>query len=209
MDRCVRLMKDPRVDAYIRGAPEFARPILEEIRRRVHASVPGVEETIRWSAPTFQYGGQLLCGMSAFKAHCGFGFWHPLMREHDKSLEGRGQFGKIESLGDLPSAAAFRKLAAKARKLVDEGVKGPPRAKAPKDRTVKVPLDLKAALAKNAKARATFESFTFSARRDYVEWIEQAKREATREQRLSTTVKQLAEGKKLHWKYERRTLSPA
>ena len=195
-------MKDRRVDAYIKGAPEFARPILQELRKRVHASVPGVEETIRWSAPYFQYGGQLLCGMSAFKAHCAFGFWHPLMRESDKSLEGMGQFGKIESVGDLPSAAAFKQLAAQARKLVDVGVKGPARPKAARHRTLAVPADLVAALAKNKKAEATFDAFSYSARKEYVEWIEDAKREQTRTQRVATAVKQMAAGKKLYWKYE-------
>lgn len=195
-------MRDPRVDAYVENAPEFARPILKELRKRIHGAVPGVEETIRWSAPYFQYGGQLLCGMSAFKAHCAFGFWHPLMRGHDRSLEGMGQFGKIESLGDLPSLSTFRQLAAKARRLVDDGVKGPARAKPPKNRVLAVPADLNAALAKNAKARAAFDDFSYSARKEYVEWIEEAKREATRAQRIATTLRQLAEGKKLYWKYE-------
>ncbi len=204
MDGSLRLIvRDKRVDEYIKGAPEFARPILVELRKRVHASVPGVEETIRWSAPYFQYSGQLLCGMSAFKAHCAFGFWHPLMRDTDKSLEGMGQFGKIESLHDLPSLTEFKRFAAKAKKLVDEGVKGPARPKPAKNRTVTVPADLKAALAKNTKARATFDEFSYSARKEYVEWVEEAKREATRAQRVATAVKQLAEGKKLYWKYDR------
>ncbi len=196
-------MKDPRVDAYIKHAPEFARPILTELRKRVHASVPGVEETIRWSAPYFQYGGQLLCGMSSFKAHCAFGFWHPLMRDTDKSLEGMGQFGKIESLDDLPSSTVFKRLASKAKKLVDDGVKGPARPKPARNRSVVVPADLKAALGKSVKALATFDGFSYSARKEYVEWIEEAKREATRAQRVATAVKQLAEGKKLYWKYDR------
>jgi len=197
-------MKDRRVDAYIRSAPEFAKPILEELRRRVHANVPGVEETIRWGAPFFQYGGQLLCGMSAFKAHCAFGFWHPLMRGHDTSLEGMGRFGKIASTQGLPSAREFTKLAKQAKKLVDDGVKGPKRAPPPKDRKVSVPPDLAALLAKNAKARATFEGFSYSKRKEYVEWIQGAKRDETRKARLATTLAQLAEGKSLMWKYERR-----
>ncbi len=202
-------MKDPRIDAYIVGAPAFARPILRELRKRVHEYVPGVEETIRWSAPSFTYEGQILCGMSAFKAHCAFGFWHPLMRDHDKSLEGMGQFGRISSMDDLPSPGAFRKLAAKAKKLVDDGVKGPARPKPTKNRKLAVPADLQDALTRNAKARATFDGFSYTARKEYVEWIEEARREATRTQRIATTVKQLAEGKKLYWKYDRQLPSRA
>jgi hypothetical protein len=195
--------RDPRVDAYIAAAPPFARPILKELRRRVHAAVPEAEETIRWSSPFFQYGGKLLCGMSAFKAHCNFGFWHALMREHDTSLEGMLEFGHIESLADLPTAREFARLAAKAVKLVDEGVKAPARPKPRPDRALAIPLDLESALAKNRKARAAFGVFSSSARKEYVRWIEEAKREATRAQRIAKTIAQAAEGKKLYWQYER------
>ena len=196
-------MKDPRVDAYIAGAPEFARPILKELRKRVHASIPGVDETIKWNVPYFQYKDALVGGMAAFKAHCAFGFWHPLMRNGDTSLEGMGQFGKIASVDDLPFLTQFTKLAGKARRLIDDGVKATPPKRAKKP-PVKVPLDLAALLKKNAKARATFEGFSESKRREYVDWINSAKREETRAQRLATTVAQLAEGKSLMWKYERR-----
>jgi hypothetical protein len=196
--------KDPRVDEYIENAPDFARPILKELRKRVHASVAAADETIRWGAPYFQYKDTLLGGMASFKQHCAFGFWHPLLRDGDTSLEGMGRFGKIASIGDLPPAAAFAKLAKKAQQLVDDGVKGPPRPKPPANRTVEVPKDLAAKLARNAKARVTFEGFPYSSRKEYVEWIAGAKREETRAQRIATTVEYLAEGKRLHWKYEKR-----
>jgi hypothetical protein len=196
--------KDPRVDAYIAGAAPFARPILAEIRRRMHAAAPAAEETIRWGSPFFIYEGKLLCGMSAFKAHCNFGFWHPLMRVNDTSLEGMLEFGHLESVADLPPAAEIARLAKKAMKLVDEGVKAPARPKPAADRKVVVPPDLGAALAKNRKARETFDAFSYSARKEYVEWIGQAKRAETRAQRIATTVAQCAEGRKLHWKYEQR-----
>jgi uncharacterized protein YdeI (YjbR/CyaY-like superfamily) len=142
--------------------------------------------------------------MSAFKAHAGAGFWHPLMRAEDKSPEGIGEFGKITSLGDLPSRTEFAKLAKKAKNLTDDGVKGPERPKPDPNRKVVVPEDLAALLAKNAKARATFESFPYSKKNEYVAWINGAKRDETRRNRLATTIAQLAEGKSLMWKYEKK-----
>ena len=140
--------------------------------------------------------------MSAFKKHCAFGFWHPMMRDGDTSLEGMGQFGKIESVADLPSAAAFEKLAKKAMKLVDDGVKPPPKPKLAEKKEVIVPADLAAALGRNAKARATFNAFPHGKRKEYVNWINEAKREETRVERLATTIEWLADGKALYWKYE-------
>jgi uncharacterized protein YdeI (YjbR/CyaY-like superfamily) len=194
-------MKDPRVDAYIASAPAFAKPILKELRQRVHAAAPGVSETIKWNVPFFEYGGKLLGGMSAFKQHCAFGFWHPMMRDGDTSLEGMGQYGKIASIADLRSSSAFDKRVKKAMKLVDDGVKAPSRPRA-KKKEIAVPPELAAALKKNAKARATFEGFPYGKRNEYVKWIREAKREETRAQRIVTTVTQLAEGKSLYWKYE-------
>ncbi len=66
---------------------------------------------------------------------------------------------------------------------------------------VDVPDELAAALKKNAKARATFEGFSPSHRREYVEWITEAKREQTRARRIAQAVAWMAEGKARNWKY--------
>jgi uncharacterized protein YdeI (YjbR/CyaY-like superfamily) len=124
------------------------------------------------------------------------------MRTEDKSPEGIGEFGKITALDQLPSKALFAKLAKKAKKLADDGVEGPRRPKPDPNRKVVVPKDLAALLAKNAKARATFEEFPYSKKKEYVTWIDAAKQEETRSRRLATTLEQLAEGKSLMWKYE-------
>ena len=196
--------KDPRIDAYIEKSAGFARPILKEIRKRMHAAVPGAVETIKWSSPYFEYKGKMLGGMASFKRHCAFGFWHPQMRTVDKSLEGMGQFGHILCVCDLPSEKEFAKLAKKATRLVDDGVSGPARPRSTAKKEVGVPDDLAAALAKNARARATFEGFSYSHRKEYVDWINTAKREQTRARRLATTLEWLSEGKHLMWKYEGR-----
>jgi hypothetical protein len=203
VDGNVRVKKDKRVDAYIARSQDFAKPILIELRSRVHGNVPDVEEDIKWGFPSFMYKGRIFFGMSAFKAHCGAGFWHPLMRKDDKSPEGIGEFGKITAIGQLPSRGDFAKLAKKAKKLADDGIEGPKRPKPDPNRKVVVPKDLAALLAKNARARATFEGFPYSKKNEYVTWINDAKRDETREKRLAATVKQLAEGKSMMWKYEK------
>jgi uncharacterized protein YdeI (YjbR/CyaY-like superfamily) len=192
--------KDPRIDKYIEGAPAFARPILAELRARVHAAVPGLEETTKWSSPHFMYGGKLFFGVSAFKAHVAFGFWHAMMRVQDTSLEGMGRF-KVASVKELPTKAQFTKLAKEAQRLADEGVKPPPKPKAPRAPLV-VPEDLSAALAKSAKARATFDAFSYSHRKEYVEWVTEAKRPETRSARVAQAVEWMAQGKSRHWKYQ-------
>lgn len=196
--------KDPRIDAYIAKSADFAQPILVHLRALVHAACPDVEETMKWSFPHFMYKG-MLCGMSAFKQHVAFGFWKGKLIIDDAGRDlddAMGQFGRITKLADLPSKKVLSGYVKKAMALNDAGVKSPTRTKsatpkAPAD----VPDDLAAALAKNAKARKTFDAFTPSQRREYIEWITEAKRETTRVQRLATTLEWLAEGKQRNWKY--------
>jgi len=197
--------RDPRIDAYIADSADFARPILTHLREVVHAACPEAEETLKWSAPHFLYKG-MLCGMQAFKAHCAFGFWKGslVVAGNGQSTEGMGQFGRITAVSDLPSRKVLTALIRQAMALNDQGVKSPTRANRKPRPEAKVPPDLAAALAKNRKARATFEGFSPSHRREYVEWITEARTEPTRLRRIETTVGWLAEGKNRNWKYQNR-----
>jgi uncharacterized protein YdeI (YjbR/CyaY-like superfamily) len=196
---------DPRVDAYIKKAQPFARPILTHIRKLVHAAVPDVEETIKWSSPHFDYKG-IFCGMSAFKEHVGFGFWKAgLMRDMlpGSGLSAAGQFGRIASLEDLPSDRELTKIITFAKTLNDDAVKAPPMRKAGPRPALKPPADLRAALAKNRRAKATFDGFPPGQQREYVAWVIEAKQASTREQRIKTAVEWMADGKVRNWKYVR------
>ncbi len=194
--------RDERVDAYIARSADFARPILNHLRDVVHAACPEVEETFKWSFPCFMYKG-MLCSMAAFKKHCSFGFWKSslVLENQDDAKDGMGQFGALTKLSDLPSKATLTAYIKKAMRLNDEGVKSPTRSK-PKNRAeVVIPEDLQSALQKNTQARATFEKFSPSHRREYIEWITEAKTEATRTRRLLQAIEWLAEGKPRNWKY--------
>jgi uncharacterized protein YdeI (YjbR/CyaY-like superfamily) len=195
--------RDDRVDAYIARSAEFARPILTHLRDVVHTACPEVEETMKWSRPHFVYKG-MLCGMSAFKEHCAFGFWKSslvLDNGRDDAKEGMGQFGRITQVSDLPSRKILSGYIKEAMKLNDAGVKSPTRSKPKMPRVLVVPDDLTVALQKNKKALATFEKFAPSHKREYIEWITEAKTEATRAKRLDTAIAWMAEGKPRNWKY--------
>jgi uncharacterized protein YdeI (YjbR/CyaY-like superfamily) len=189
--------RDPRIDAYIAKSAEFAKPILEYVRDVVHEAVPDVEETMKWSQPAFEYKGPL-CGIAAFKQHCAFGFWKQSLVMGTKAAR-----DCVTSVKDLPPRKEFVKLVKKAAALNDEGVKVPRVKKAPKP-PVETPKDLAAALAKNKKAKAAYDAFPPSHRREYVEWITEAKTDETRQRRLTQAVDWMAEGKSRNWKYERR-----
>lgn len=191
--------KDPRVDAYIKRAAPFARPILKRLREIVHIGCPDVEETIKWNSPFFEHKG-IICFMAAFKEHCAFGFWKGSLIFGAKHKGAMGHFGRITSISDLPNAKTLAGYVRKGAKLNKAGVKkSRPRSRV--KQKVSVPADLKASLQKNAKARQTFENFSYSHKKEYVNWITDAKRDETRKRRLQTAIQWLAQGKPQNWKY--------
>ena len=194
---------DPRVDAYIEKSADFAKPILNHIRKVVHNAWPEITETMKWSFPHFDYKGTV-CSMASFKEHCAFGFWKQSLLEQDvfpAEKTAMGSFGRITSVKDLPSEKMLIGLIKQAIELNEKGIKVAKKPAAKK--TLVTPKDLTAALSKNKTARATFEKFSPSHRNEYIAWIEEAKSEPTRAKRLATTVDWLGEGKSRNWKYEK------
>jgi len=200
------MKEDPRIDAYIAKSADFAKPILNHLRNLAHAGCPGIEETLKWGMPSFVHEG-IVFGMAAFKQHCTVHFWKgdlifsKAKTPPNASGEAMGQFGRITSLSDLPGDKTFIGYVKKAVDLNEAGIKLPARSRSKEKKELVVPDYFTTALKKSKKALAAFENFSYSHRKEYVQWITEAKREETREQRLATAIKWLAEGKSRNWKY--------
>ena len=181
---------------------------MKHLRKIVHAACPDVQETMKWSFPHFDYQG-IFCAMAAFKAHCTFGFWKgALLHDTVKGMptggeKAMGQFGRIASLSDLPSEKTIIKIVQAAAKLNDEKI-SVPRAKPKPKAPLKVPLYFTAALKKSKKAFAAFDALPPSHRREYVQWITEAKTEETRDRRMAQAIEWISEGKGRNWKYEKK-----
>jgi uncharacterized protein YdeI (YjbR/CyaY-like superfamily) len=203
---------DPKIDAYIAKAQPFAQPVLNHLRKLVHKGCPGVDEAIKWSMPFFVYRGAILGSMAAFKEHCSFGFWGQeiggVLREAGVVQDGgMGTLGRITSVEDLPSEKEMLRWIREAAGFIDRGEYTSPIAarnkvvKTPKP-APKVSPAFAAALKKNKKAASVFEAFSPSCRREYLEWIAEAKREETRDKRIAQAVEWIADGKQRNWKYQ-------
>ncbi len=195
---------DPRIDAYIENAPEFAQPIMTKVRKLFHRAYPDIGETIKWSSPTFEHKG-IVGGMGAFKKHVSFGFWKSkAMSDPENLFEGKAKASpfsiKWTSVKEMPSDKVLVAYIKEAVKLNEDGVKAV-KKKAAKKPAAKVPPELMAALKKNKQAQKTFDAFSPSARREYCEWVSDAKREATRDKRIVQAIEWMAEGKPRNWKY--------
>lgn len=151
----------------------------------------------------------MMCSMASFKHHCAFGFWKAaLMKDADKLEENNdramGHSGKIKNLEDLPPDKILIARVKEAMKLNDEGVKLQERKKIKATTEIVVPDSLKKELVKYRKASVTFNNFSASNKKEYIEWINEAKTEETRDKRILTTIEWLTEGKRRNWKYEKK-----
>ncbi len=198
---------DPRIDAYIEKAAPFAQPILNHLRELIHQHCPDAVETLKWSMPHFEYNKRLLFGMAAFKQHMAFNFWlgsvmadtYGLLQRDEKTP--MSTLGKITSIKDLPSDKILAHYIKESVKLTDEGVKKPKKEKTEVS-AIEVPDYFQQALNKNKKAKAAFDNFPPSHKKEYLEWIIDAKREETRQKRIEQALEWMAEGKSRHWKYQ-------
>jgi uncharacterized protein YdeI (YjbR/CyaY-like superfamily) len=198
-----------QVDAYIANAQPFAKPILEYIREVVHKTCPQVEEKMKWSMPHFDYKGQMMCSMAAFKQHCAFGFWKASLIDEKLVAEAKtesamGHLGKITSVKALPTEKQLSTWIKKAMQLNDKGIIVSKSKHSQKERTeLIVPEELTAALNKNKKAKSVFDKFPYSHRKEYIQWITDAKTEETKRNRIATTLEWVSEGKDRNWKYRK------
>ena len=198
--------KDPRIDLYISKSAEFAKPILMHLRELIHVACPDVEETIKWSFASFDYKGPM-CSMAAFKQHCAFGFWKASLMK-DKTLtknaeseSAMGHYGKITSLKDLPSDKKIIAHIKEAMVLNEKGIKLPPKKVTKEKKEIVIPEYFLKELKKNKKAFTTFEAFSPSHKREYIEWITEAKTDETKNRRMKTAIEWMSEGKSRNWKY--------
>jgi hypothetical protein len=203
------MSRDAKVDAYLAKVKPFALPIMEHLRDLVHKACPEVEEAIKWGRPFFVYQGAILGNMSAFNEHCSFGFWGEeigaVLREAGAvGEEGMGSLGRISSLKDLPSDKKIVSWIRQAAGFIERGEYTSPIAARPKvvKAAVEPSPEFSAALKKNKQAAARFAAFSPSCKREYVEWIAEAKRPETRDKRIASAVELIAEGKQRNWKYQ-------
>lgn len=200
---------DPRIDAYIAKSATFAQEILNSIRNTVHAYCPDCVETMKWNFPHFMYKGDILCSMAAFKQHCAFGFWkEKLMIKSsnlltDKGKSAMGDFGKITCIKDLPSKSVLKACIQEAMILNEQGIKLPKPVQKIADSAIVIPEEFQSALNSNALAKKNFNAFSNSHKREYINYILEAKRDATRLSRIQKSIEMLTIGKSHNSKYIR------
>jgi uncharacterized protein YdeI (YjbR/CyaY-like superfamily) len=197
---------NPQVEEYIAKSADFAKLILKHLQQLIHETCPDVVDAIKWGIPHFDYKGEMMCILAAYKNHCSFTFWKAdlmtdkRLKENSKLKADKRFMGKLKTLEDLPKdkeLIAFIKeamlLNAKGGKLIIP--------KSDKPKVIETPDYFLKELAKNPKAKAVFESKSSSFRKEYAKWLIDAKTEDTKEKRTEQALEWIAEGKGRFWQY--------
>jgi uncharacterized protein YdeI (YjbR/CyaY-like superfamily) len=201
--------KEKAIDAYIAKSADFAKPILEHLRELVYKACPDAAEKMKWSFPHFDYKGEMMCSMAAFKQHAVFGFWKaalmkdPILIKNAQSEVAMGHLGRITSLKDLPSDKKIIAWIKEAMDLNDKGIKLAPKPKSIEKKEILLPDYFTKALHKNKKALQLFTAFSYAHKKEYIEWFTAAKTEETRNKRIASSIEMIAEGKNFNWKYKK------
>lgn len=200
------MSKNSDIDNYIAGKAPFAQEILTHLRQIIHNAAPDITETIKWRQPCFEHNG-LVCSVAAFKKHVTFSFFKGKLLNDSNNIFPTSDNNELTSLkfsvlADIPQDDILTAFIQQAIALnADSNCKRKSTQRKDKD-TLVMPNDLAAALASTPAAQSTFNNFSYSKQKDYIEWLTSAKRETTRVTRLATTVQWLSEGKARNWKYE-------
>lgn len=191
-----------KFDAYIEKCPDDRRPIMEELRKIVHSADSRIMEDWKWQAPCFNHEG-LVCWIANFKGHVGinffkgaliedtFGLFEKTQQENDKG----NRMIHFHSLDDINNKAIIAYVK-EGIQLNEQGIKVEVKKK-----VMETPDYFQEALNQNTAALKVYQNFTDAQRRDYIEWLVEAKREATRDKRMAQAIEWIAEGKVRNWKY--------
>lgn len=186
---------DPRVDAIIEKADDFAKPIMRQLRSLLQHTVPEATETIRSGFASFDYKGPF-CSVGIFKDHVSLGFWkQKLLEDAEGLLAPAGKLSKITSIENLPEDGVITGLIEKAARLNDFSDKPEIIQHTSGENAETLPEDFAAALALNILANNAFENLDADAQKEYLTWIGEAQTNTDRTRRIETGLHQISQGK--------------
>lgn len=177
------------------------RAELQQLRKIVLST--GLEESIKWAAPCYSLAGKNVVGIGAFKSYFGLWFFQGALLEDDGGFLINAQKGKTKAMRqwrmtekrDIRAGHIKRYIKAAAALAQDGKEIKPDRAK-----PIVIPKELSDALREQRAAKA-FESLRPGQRREYADYVTEAKRDDTKRRRINKILPMILEGVGLNDKY--------
>ena len=179
-----------KVDAYLENLPAFAQAICIKLRTLILQADPAIKETWKWSAAVYEKNS-MICAYSAFKQHVRLSFFQGAYLADEAKILMEGETNatmrsiKFTDVSQIDEAIL--------QKYVQEAVLLAPNNSQKPARELTLPPDFATILEQHAPALQAFQKLSYTNRKEYVVWIEQAKKPETRARRLQQALEQLIE----------------
>lgn len=183
------MKRSKSVDQYILEHPEWAD---ELIFLREIVKLEGAVETIKWGAPCYTIRGKNVIGIGAFKSYVGLWFYNgALLKDHEKVLL-NAQEGVTKALRQWRFNSIDEMNKTLIAKYVKEAINNQKAGKEIKPsrqkKELNIPNELQQAFDTDQDLRPAFETFPPYKKREFADYITQAKREETRMNRLKKVI---------------------
>lgn len=196
--------RSQKVESFYSEPHQFQNAI-EKLREIVLKT--GLEETFKWSFPTYTLDDKNIMAIGRFKNHFGIWFFNGVLLKDPYNVLENAQEGKTMAMRhwkffDIEDIDE-KKISGYILEAIENQKKGISLAPSKKKKTTKLVLPelLQTALKDNSDAKKQFESLAPYKQRDYAEYIKEAKLEKTKISRLAKILPMILEGKGLNDKY--------
>lgn len=168
----------------------------------------GLDEAIKWGAPTYSINKKNIIGLAAFKQYTCIWFFHgTFLKDEGKKLVTPQSTTKAMRQWRFDSLEAIEKEADLIISYIEEAIENEKQGKRlkPQKNTapIQIPVELQQRLSKNNSLTQHFNKLTPSNQREYCSYIADAKRESTKQNRLEKIIPLILESKGLHDKYKK------
>jgi len=177
----------------------FQKEYCNHLRKLIHKAMPDVKEDWKWG-PNFNVNG-MVCGVWGFKDHVKLVFFKGSAMKDTYKLFNQGKENEGNRSINFSSADKIddKKIIEYLKEAAEINRKGIKLVK--KEIKVVMPAILVKALNKDKASKTYFESLAPSHRRDYADYISQAKQEETQLRRLDKVMEMLTDKRTLNDKY--------
>ncbi len=190
---------------YIRKFPKWEEQL--QTAREVINGYP-LEETIKWGAPCYVYKGTNLIGLAGFKNHCAIWFHKGSLIDDKHDAFKNAQPDKTKFLRQLRFRESENINVPLLKEYINEAIKIEEQQEAPKvksktNKEFELAQELKDIFKNEVEFQNAFKKLSQYNQREYSNYINEAKRESTKERRLIKIKPLIMEGKSLHDKYKK------
>jgi len=189
------------VDDYIAKASHWQNElrVLREILRTTE-----LDEGVKWGSPCYTYDGKNVVGLASFKSYVGLWFHQGVLLQDKNSVLITAGDGTTKALRQWRMTFAGDIKPSVIKRYVEEAIKLAKEGKAIKPdraRPVVIPPELKRALRREKGATAAFSNMRLGLRREFSDYIADAKRTETKLSRIAKILPMIIAGVGLNDKY--------